>query len=329
MSPRPLVSLVVPTFNEEANLPKFHAAMSEIARDYPDLDWEMLFVDDGSRDRSFLVLSELRQRDPRVRALRFSRNFGSHVAIAAGLDHCAGDATVIMAADLQDPPAVVREFLAKWRDGFDVVWGTRTGRDERGLRPLLTRVFYRLVRRYAIPSYPKTGTGSFCLISRRVVETFRQCKERNRLTFGLIAWSGFRETQVPYHRPEREAGQSAWTASKLLKSAIDTFIAFSFAPIRVISYLGLIVSLISFGLGFYVLMSKLLHGTVVEGWTSVMLAVLTLSGVQLLMIGVLGEYLGRILEEARNRPLYVLDRTLGYVSEPAASREESGVTSAP
>jgi dolichol-phosphate mannosyltransferase len=171
------------------------------------------------------------------------------------------------------------------------------------------------------------------LISRRVVETFRQCKERNRLTFGLIAWSGFRETHVPYHRPEREAGKSAWTASKLLKSAIDTFIAFSFAPIRIISYLGLVVSAISFLLGVYVLISKLLHGTVVEGWTSVMLAVLTLSGVQLLMIGVLGEYLGRILEEARDRPLYVLERTLGYVDEAPRprdeSRDESRVASAP
>jgi glycosyltransferase involved in cell wall biosynthesis len=329
MSGRPLVSLVVPTFNEEANLPRFHAAMSEVAAGFPDLDWEMLFVDDGSRDRSFAVLAELHQRDPRIRALRFSRNFGSHVAIAAGLDHCAGDAAVIMAADLQDPPAVVRDFITRWRDGYDVVWGTRTGRDERGLRQLLTRVFYRLVRRYAIPTYPVTGTGSFCLISRRVVETFRQCKERNRLTFGLIAWSGFRETQVPYHRPERQAGKSAWTSGRLLKSAVDTFIAFSFAPIRIISYLGLIVSLVSFALGLYVLLSKLMHGTIVEGWTSVMLAVLTLSGVQLLMIGVLGEYLGRILEEARGRPLYVLERTLGYVHEVPLPPRESGVSAAP
>ena len=327
MTTRPLVSVVVPTFNEELNLPRFHAAITAVAASIPDLDWELLFVDDGSRDGTFRVLTALSENDRRVRALRFSRNFGSHVAIAAGLDHCAGDAAVVMAADLQDPPDVVREFIARWREGYEVVWGARSGRDERGLRPLLTRVFYRLVRRYAIPSYPKTGTGSFCLISRPVVETFRQCKERNRLTFGLIAWSGFRETQVSYHRPEREAGKSAWTASRLVKSAIDTFIAFSFAPIRLITYLGLIVSLLSFALGFYVLMSKLLHGTIVEGWTSVMLAVLTLSGVQLLMLGVLGEYLGRILEEARARPLYVLERTLGYGADSAVPRRESGVAS--
>ena len=325
MTARPTVSIVVPTFNEELNLPAFHLAMRDLSAMHPDLGWEFLFVDDGSRDRSFEVLGELRRSDERVRALRFSRNFGSHVAIAAGLDHCRGDAAVIMAADLQDPPAVVREFIARWREGYDVVWGTRAGRAETGLRPALTRVFYGLVRRYAIPSYPKTGTGSFCLISRRVIETFRQCKERNRLTFGLIAWSGFRAVEVPYHRPERAAGTSGWTASRLLKSAIDTFIAFSFTPIRVISYFGLIVSLLSFALGFYVLLSKLLHGTQVEGWTSVMLAVLTLSGVQLIMIGVLGEYLWRILEEARGRPLYVLERTMGYVEEPRPVRQETGV----
>ena len=329
MSARPTVSLVVPTFNEELNLPNFHQAVGEIAASYSDLDWEFLFVDDGSRDRSFEVLDALRRSDDRVRALRFSRNFGSHVAIAAGLDHCDGDVAIIMAADLQDPPEVLREFIARWREGYDVVWGTRTGRAETGWRAALTRVFYGLVRRYAIPSYPRTGTGSFCLISRRVIETFRACKERNRLTFGLIAWSGFRAAEVPYHRPERGAGTSGWTGSRLIKSAIDTFIAFSFTPIRVISYFGLLVSLLSFALGFYVLLNKLLHGTQVEGWTSVMLAVLTLSGVQLIMIGVLGEYLWRILEEARGRPLYVLERTIGYVQESPPARPDTGVSPLP
>lgn len=328
MTRRPMLSVVVPVFNEELNLPQFHAAVGEVAASLPELDWEFLFVDDGSRDRSFEVVAELRRQDRRVRALGFSRNFGSHVAIAAGLDHCAGDAAVIMAADLQDPPALLREFVARWREGYDVVWGTRSGRDERGLRTMLTGVFYGLVRRHALPTYPKTGTGSFCLISRRVIETFRRCKERNRLTFGLIAWSGFRAIEVPYHRPERAAGTSAWTAGRLVKSAIDTFIAFSFTPIRVISYFGLVVSLLSFALGFYVLISKLLHGTVVEGWTSVMLAVLTLSGVQLIMIGVLGEYLWRILEEARGRPLYVLARSLDALDE-GAPHHGPGVTPAP
>jgi dolichol-phosphate mannosyltransferase len=278
-----------------------------------------VFVDDGSRDRSFAILEELRARDHRVNALRFPRNFGSHIAIAAGIDYCRGDAAVIMAADLQDPPEVVATFVGRWREGFDVVWGARAGRDDGLLRRWFMAAFYLVVRRFAIPTYPKGGTGSFCLISRKMIETFRQCAERNRLTFGLIAWSGFRETQVPYHRPARQAGASSWTFGRMVKSAIDTFISFSFLPIRAISYFGLVVSLISFLFGFYVIANKLLFGTHVEGWTSVMLAVLVLGGVQLTMIGVLGEYLWRILDESRGRPLYVIDRSLGFPANHAVA----------
>jgi polyisoprenyl-phosphate glycosyltransferase len=314
----PLVSIVVPVFNEEANLGQFYSAVTSVMRDIGGCEWEFVFVDDGSRDRSFAILEDLRLRDARVTALRFARNFGSHVAIAAGIDHCRGDAAVIMAADLQDPPDVIREFIARWRAGYDVVWGARTGRDDGALRSSMMAMFYRLVRRFAIPSYPAGGTGSFCLVSRKVLTIFRQCTERNRLTFGLIAWSGFRATEVPYRRPVREAGTSSWTGGRLVKSAIDTFISFSFLPIRAISYFGMLVSLVSFLFGFYVMVNRIAFGTQVEGWASVMLAVLLLGGVQLTMIGVLGEYLWRILDEVRGRPLYVVDRAIGF-SEPALS----------
>jgi dolichol-phosphate mannosyltransferase len=253
----------------------------------------------------------LRERDGRVTALRFPRNFGSHVAIAAGIDYSQGDAAVIMAADLQDPPSLIKEFVVRWREGFDVVWGARSGRDDGKLKAWAMNRFYSLVRRIAIPSYPKGGTGSFCLITKPVMDAFRQMNERNRLTFGLIAWAGFRETQVPYHRPRRLVGASSWTLSKMLKAAVDTFVSFSFLPIRAISYFGLLVSALSFLFGFYVLVNKLAFGAHVEGWTSVMLAVLVLGGVQLVMIGVLGEYLWRALDEARGRPLYIVERTLG------------------
>jgi dolichol-phosphate mannosyltransferase len=316
----PLISIVVPVFNEQMNLRALYDAVNGVMRGLGDCDWEFVFVDDGSRDGSFGLLEELRGRDDRVLALRFPRNFGSHVAIAAGIDYCHGDAAVIMAADLQDPPALIHQFIARWREGYEVVWGARTGRDDNTVRSWVVPIFYGLVRRFAIPSYPKGGTGSFCLISRRVIDTFRNCTERNRLTFGLIAWSGFRETQVPYHRPGRVAGRSSWTVGRMIKSAIDTFISFSFLPIRAISYFGLVVSLVSFGFGVYVLLNKLLFGAHVEGWTSVMLAVLVLSGVQLIMIGVLGEYLWRILDETRGRPLYIVERTLGLgAKEPVAS----------
>ena len=204
--PRPLISIVVPVFNEHDNLRPFYEAVTEVIRTVPDYDWEFIFVDDGSRDGSFEILrAAARRRTIVCMALRFPRNFGSHVAIAAGIDHCRGDAAVVMAADLQDPPALIRDFIARWRGGFDVVWGARTGRDEGALRSHGMAMFYRLVRRYAIPTYPKGGTGSFCLISRPVIDAFRQCQERNRLTFGLIAWSGFRETQRA-----RITGRAGW-----------------------------------------------------------------------------------------------------------------------
>jgi dolichol-phosphate mannosyltransferase len=308
---RPLVAIVVPVHNEKDNLARFHEEVSLVMHQLAEYDWEFVFVDDGSRDGSFDIIQALRDKDPRVAALRFPRNFGSHVAIAAGIDYSKGDAAVIMAADLQDPPSLIKDFIARWRDGYDVVWGARSGRDDGRLRAWAMNRFYSLVRRIAIPNYPKGGTGSFCLISKPVMDAFRQMNERNRLTFGLIAWAGFRETQVPYHRPRRLVGSSSWTTGKMLKAAIDTFVSFSFLPIRAISALGLVVSVLSFLFGFYVLVNRLAFGTHVEGWTSVMLAVLFLGGVQLIMVGVLGEYLWRALDEARARPLYIVERTLG------------------
>jgi glycosyltransferase involved in cell wall biosynthesis len=315
---KPLIAIIVPVFNERDNLRLFYDAATDVMRPMVDFDWEFVFIDDGSRDGSFDVLSSLRSHDDRVSAVRFPRNFGSHVAIAAGLDYCRADAAIVMAADLQDPPALIREFVDRWRAGYDVVWGARTGRDDGALRSQAMAMFYRLVRRFAIPTYPSGGTGSFCLISRPVIDAFRQCNERNRLTFGLIAWSGFRDTSVPYHRPRRLIGSSSWTVRRMLKAAIDTFISFSSLPIRTISILGLLVSGLSFVFGVYVFINQIFFGTRVQGWTSVMLAVLMLGGVQLLMIGVLGEYLQRILEEARSRPLYIVERTLGVSAVPSS-----------
>jgi polyisoprenyl-phosphate glycosyltransferase len=310
----PLVSIVIPVHNERDNLARCYEETTGVLATLPGYEWEFVFVDDGSRDGSIEIISGLRAQDPRVTAIRFPRNFGSHVAIAAGIDHCRGEAAIIMAADLQDPPALIPQFIEQWRAGHDVVWGARSGRDDGAVRGLIMRVFYGMVRRYALPTYPEKGTGSFCLISAPVIRAFRQCTERNRLTFGLIAWAGFREAQVPYHRPARTAGKSSWTAAQMLKSAIDTFVSFSFLPVRAISYFGLFVSLLAFVFGFYVLINQIFFGTRVAGWSSVMLAVLVLGGVQLVMIGVLGEYLWRILDEARRRPLYIVERDLGVRS---------------
>jgi dolichol-phosphate mannosyltransferase len=325
MTARQLISIVVPVHNERGNLARCYEETLAVTRTLPEYAWEFVFVDDGSRDGSFEVIESLRLRDDRIYALRFPRNFGSHVAIAAGIDYCHGDAAIIMAADLQDPPSLIPEFIARWQSGHDVVWGSRSGRDDGAVRTALMRAFYKMVRRYALPTYPENGTGSFCLITGPVIDAFRQCTERNRLTFGLIAWAGFRETDVPYHRPARLVGKSSWTPAQMVKAAIDTFVSFSFLPIRAISYFGLLVSFISFLAGIYVVLNKIFFGTRVAGWTSVMLAVLVIGGVQLVMLGVLGEYLWRILDESRRRPLYIVERNIGFgrtsarVEEPAAT----------
>jgi glycosyltransferase involved in cell wall biosynthesis len=307
---KPICSIVIPVCDEEGNLPVLYEQLLTVTETEP-LRWEFIFVDDGSNDGSFAVLGKLHSDDARVKALRFSRNFGSHVAIAAGLQVAAGDIAIIMAADLQDPPQVIHRFLERWREGYQVVWGVRSSRRDPPLRRLFATVFYWLIRRVALPTYPARGTGSFCLIDRQVIDTFDSFKERNRVTFGLIAWSGFRQTEVAYERPRRHAGQSKWPLGRQVKAAIDTFLAFSYAPVRYISLLGIVISLCSFAFAFYVLARWWLVGTQVPGWPSLVLSVLFLGGVQLVALGILGEYLWRILEEARGRPLFVVQERLG------------------
>jgi dolichol-phosphate mannosyltransferase len=222
---------------------------------------------------------------------------------------------VILAADLQDPPETIPDFVAAWREGSEIVWGAREARDDPAGRRVLARIFYGLVRRYALPGYPKSGTGSFCLIDRTVVEAFREFEEHNRMTFGIIAWSGFSQTQVPYRRAPRHAGESKWSLAALVKAAIDTFVAFSYAPLRFISYFGILVSVFSFVFGVYVVVEYALYGTKLTGWPSLMAGILFFGGVQLLTLGVVAEYIWRISEESKRRPLYLVRDRLG-IDEP-------------
>jgi dolichol-phosphate mannosyltransferase len=300
----------VPSLDEEESLDTFYERVVPIL-DSSFSDWELIFVDDGSTDRTYQMLGELRERDPRVRALRLSRNFGSHVAIAAGLDHAEKDVAVILAADLQDPPETIPDFVAAWRSGSDIVWGAREARDDPVGRRVFARIFYGLVRRYALPGIPKSGTGSFCLIDGGVVRAFREFEEHNRMTFGIISWSGFAQTEVPYRRAPRHAGRSKWSLAALVKAAIDTFVAFSYAPLRFISYFGIIVSLFSFLFGIYVVLDYAVNGTALKGWPSLMAGILFFGGVQLLTLGVVAEYVWRISEESKRRPLYLVRERLG------------------
>jgi dolichol-phosphate mannosyltransferase len=311
---RPTASIIVPSLDEEQTIGAFYERVSPIL-DATFSDWKLIFVDDGSTDRTFHLIRELRARDPRVHAVRLSRNFGSHVAIAAGLDHADGDVAVILAADLQDPPETIPEFVAAWRNGSDIVWGARESRDDPIGRRVFARVFYGLVRRYALPGIPKNGTGSFSMIDRSVVEAFRQFEEHNRMTFGIISWSGFAQTEVSYRREQRHAGHSKWSLAALVKAAIDTFVAFSYAPLRFITYFGLLVSVLSFGFGIYVIVDYAINGTALRGWPSLMAGILFFGGVQLLTLGVVAEYIWRISEESKRRPLYLLRERLGLDGE--------------
>lgn len=274
-------------------------------------DWEIIFVDDGSTDRTFALIKELRGRDPRVKAVRLSRNFGSHVAIAAGLDQASGEVAVVLAADLQDPPEVIPQFVARWREGYEIVWGARETRADPLMRRVLAKFFYGLVRRFALPGIPKSGTGSFCLIDRTVVEAFRRFEERNRLTFGIISWTGFAQSEVPFDRAPRLAGKSKWSPAALVKAAVDTFVSFSYAPLRLISFAGVALSLLAFGFVIYVIVDYLANGTALRGWPSLMGAIMFFGGIQLFMLGVVGEYIWRIAEDSKSRPLYIARERLG------------------
>ena len=300
----PELSVVVPIFNEEAVLPELQQRLAAVL-DAACPDHEVLFVDDGSVDASPAMLLAAATRNPRVRVLRFSRNFGHQAAVTAGIEHAAGRAVVVIDADLQDPPEVIPELVAKWREGFDVVSAVRTERPgESAVRLLLIKVFYRVLKRIASVDMTP-DVGDFRLLDRRVADALNHLPERNRYVRGLIRWLGFRHTEVRYKRAERFAGETKYPYTKLVRLALDGVTAFSTLPLRLVTYLGFAV----FGLSALLIVFALVGlagGRTPAGWTSVFVAVAFLSGVQLVAIGILGAYVSRIFEEVKGRPLYVI-----------------------
>jgi dolichol-phosphate mannosyltransferase len=311
-----LVSVVVPVYHNAASLADLFARLAAVAQAHPSDRFEFVFVEDGSRDGSFQVLRGLAARDARVRIVKLSRNFGSGAALLAGLAHARGDATVTLAADLQDPPELIPEMLASWRSGRKVVLATRRSRAD----PLPTRalagVFYALFRRFALPTMPRQGFDFF-LVDRRVRELITGIQENNVYLMGLILWLGFEPGLVPYDRAAREEryGPSMWGFGRRFKHLIDSFAAFSYLPLRAASVLGVAVAVVGVLYAGLIVLLRVVHGFPVEGWASLMVAVLLLSGVQMLMIGVLGEYLWRNLEETRRRPRFVVEEVLGGAEE--------------
>lgn len=306
----PTISVITPVYNEEASLGSYAQAVEDVLFADSSINVEVILVDDGSVDSSWSIIEQMCARDARYRGLRLSRNFGAHAALSAGIMHAGGDAVATLAADLQDPVAVIREFVRAWRGGAQIVWGRRRSRDDEGWRVLTSRVFFQLIRRYAMPRGSKFATGSFFLIDRRVVECFKQFPERNRITFALVAWTGFHQEVVDYDRQGRGAGKSGWSFGRMLKAMYDTFIGFSEVPARLMTITGLLTSLASIPFSVYLIISWWLTDTV-PGWTGLMLGVTVFFGLQFLMMGLVGEYLYRIYSEVTARPLYFISQQAG------------------
>ena len=306
---RPSIVILTPVFNEESSLPLYAKKVSEVLLSRSDFDYRVLFIEDGSIDRSWEVIAGICRENPRFEGIRLSRNFGSHIALSAGFSNAGGDAIATLACDLQDPPEVILQFVQKWSEGARIVWGHRRNREDTTWRIWASNLFYGLIRKFAMPRGSKFTTGSFLLVDKKVAECFRQFRERNRITFALVAWTGFEQAVVEYDRKQRVAGTSGWTFSKMIKSMYDTFVGFSTLPIRLMTTLGILAFLLTVILSIYLLVCWL-TGNPAPGWTSLMLAMGFFFGIQFFLMGVTGEYLSRIYTEAVGRPLYfVSDRT--------------------
>jgi len=315
----PVISVVLPVFNEARVLPTLYTRLSDVLKALNE-PYEILFVDDGSRDESLSCLKSLRAADATIKIISLSRNFGHQTAITCGLDHASGDAVILMDADLQDPPEVIPRLIEKWRGGHDVVYAVREKRRGEGLFKRGTAaLFYRLLRRLTQVDIP-LDAGDFRLLSRRAVNAVRSSRERNRFVRGLVSWVGYRQTGITFTREERSVGETKYPFRKMLKFALDGITAFSFVPLQVATYLGLGISFFSFLYIAYAIYLKLFTDRTVPGWTSLMVAVLFLGGVQLIALGTIGEYIGRVYEEVKQRPLYLVDEQIGFAIEPP--REE-------
>jgi glycosyltransferase involved in cell wall biosynthesis len=311
------LSLVVPVFNEEATLPELRGRLSEILP-LVGGETEVILVNDGSRDATPELVSGICREDARFRGIHFSRNFGHQAAVAAGLRYSRGRAVVVMDADLQDPPQLVLSLLQKWREGYEVVYARHTRRDREGLlKRLFAFGYYRVLQRVAQHDVP-SDTGDSCLMDRRVVDLLNTMPERNRYIRGLRAWVGFRQTAVDFERPGRFAGEPKYTFRKSLSLAVNGIISLSKAPLRIATWFGLMVSLTSFVLAVAFVIEKLTVGFEIRGWASTVVIILFLGGVQLLTIGIIGEYISRIYDEVKQRPLFVVRELENIEAQPAA-----------
>lgn len=318
MSDRGLVSVVVPVYNEEDIVSEFHSRMNGVGEtlDGQGLDLELIFVDDGSHDQSLERLLGVADTDPRVRVVKLARNFGHQLAITAGIDEARGDCVVVIDADLQDPPEVIPRMVAEWQQGRDVVYGVRSRREGEGTLKLLTAsAFYRLLRGMTKVEIP-VDVGDFRLMSRRATDHLRGMREQDRFVRGLVSWIGFDQTGVEYERAARFAGETKYPFRKMLNFALDGITSFSTVPLRLASWLGYAASLFAFIYLGSVFVQKWM-GQTIDGWATIMVAMLFLGGTQLICLGIMGEYIGRIFTEVKGRPLYVVEEVVGTPTRTA------------
>ncbi len=302
------VTLLIPCYNEEESIPYMRDALVKLMNDNTRYQWEVLFINDGSRDRTLSLLEHLHQQDKRFCYVSLSRNFGKEAAMLAGFDHARGDAVIIMDADLQHPPQVIPQMLAAWEEGYDDVYGKRLSRGrESWLRRKLSMSYYRLLQRMAhVDILP--NVGDFRLLDRRCIEVLKQLRETERYTKGLYCWIGFNKKEVPFETQDRVAGRSTWSYRQLIGLAIDGIMSFTTAPLRISAILGIVVSIAAFIYMCAVLVKTLFWGEPVAGYPTIVVLVLFLGGVQLISLGIVGEYLGKTFMEVKNRPVYVVDK---------------------
>ncbi|QWU16868.1 dolichol-phosphate mannosyltransferase [Paenibacillus sophorae] len=320
-------SVIVPMYNEEEVISHTYKRLKEVMDRSGDA-YELIFVNDGSRDRSADMIREIADRDGHVKLIDFSRNFGHQVAITAGMDYARGEAVVVIDADLQDPPEVILELIAKWKQGYEVVYAKRLKRHGETLfKKITAKLFYRLLSSMTSVDIP-TDTGDFRLIDRKVCNVLRELKEKNRYVRGLVSWVGFRQTMVEYVREERFAGETKYPLKKMIRFALDGITSFSHKPLKIASYLGFLLSFSSFVFLFFVLMQKWFTSRTVPGWASIVGVNLLFNGIVLMILGVIGEYIGRIYDESKDRPLYIVREAVGYRNlkeeEAELFREKAG-----
>ena len=333
---RERLTVVVAAFNEAEALPRLHPRIAAAFEAMPDIDGAVLYVDDGSRDGTWRVLQDIAARDPRVALLRLSRNFGKEAALTAGLDHVRAGAALVLDADGQDPPELIPQFVARWREGYDDVHGTRLRRDGEGwLKKATAHAFYRVMGRLSDTPIPR-DTGDFRLLSPRALAALGQLRERQRFMKGLFGWVGFERASIGYQRDARVAGRSKFGFWRLWNLALEGITSFSTAPLRLATYLGLFTALLAFVYAVWIVCKALLWGDPVAGWPTLMTVVLLLGGAQLMALGLIGEYLGRLYAESKQRPLYLVDAwkpgavlqadaAAPAMERPAGTREATGI----